>query len=474
MESDLVIIIVVGVAAALIAWLVTWLISRKAIARVNGEREQRSSELALKAGELSAKEKELSGVNADLAAQNASKLALERIISENRQSFESTLKQKDEAHEKALAELKAAHEQSLQQQLKAIRDQMTVETEKLLKAREDELSKENKSSMDEILSPLKESIANMRKAMEDNAKEHVKSNTELREQLSQAVKDMGTKTADIGAKADNLSVALTGRPKVQGCWGENYLDDILSREGLVNGTHYSREVANEDLSRPDFVFHFKDGMQEKDLVVDSKVSLTAFVRYMNDEDETARQADLDEHVKSVRKHIEELASKDYARKVDKTRRFADYVLMFMPVDAAYRVAVAADPMLWQDAYSKGVLIATEQTIMPFLKIMQLTWNKYSQDSNILEITKAAEDMIERVALFYDSYKDLGTKLKAVCKEYNSGINKLESDGRSITTSARKVIKLGVRRSKGKEFAVPEEKIYLNESDQFDQDQSELQ
>ena len=376
------------------------------------------------------------------------------------------LEQKDVYCEKEIAELKEEHRHSLEIQLKALRDQMTADTEKLLKSREEQLREGNKTSMDGIINPLKESIDRMREAMKHNAEDHLKSNTELRSSLEQAVRDMAERTSAVGAKADSLSEALTGRPKVQGCWGENYLDDILSREGLQEGIHYTREAANEDLSRPDFLFHFRDGADEKDLVVDSKVSLTAFVKYMNEKDETLRTQYLDEHVRSIRRHIEELTRKDYARKVDKSRRFADYVLMFMPNDAAWRLALDADPMLWQDAYQKDVLIATDQTIMPFLKIIRLTWNKYQQDTNIDEITKAASEMIERVGLFYDSYKDLGSRLSAVCKEYNSGLIKLEDSGRSITTSARKVMKIGVKREKGKELSVPDKPVYLNESEEL--------
>ena len=331
---------------------------------------------------------------------------------------------------------------------------MTAETEKLLKRREKELSDGNQTTMDSILKPLKESITSMEKAMKENAESHLKSTTELSEQLKQAVKEMEEKTSDVGKKADTLSEALTGRPKVQGCFGENFLNDILAGEGLQEGIHYTREAANEDLSRPDFVFHFKDGYEEKDLIVDSKVSLTAFVEYMNAADEQQKNAALDRHLKSVRKHIDELAKKEYAKKNAKS--FADYVLMFMPRDMAFRVALEADPMLWQEAYQKNVLVVTEQTIMPFLKIMQLTWNKYQHDTNTLKITQAAQNMIDRVADFYDQYIELGKKIKAVGTAYNSGVTKLQDGGRSITTSARQVISLGAKLSKGKQLNVPEE------------------
>lgn len=381
--------------------------------------------------------------------------------------FRNRIKAQEELHEKRLADMEKMASQAQENYDKALKSMretvvasMTAETEKLLRQREKELSDENLTSMDGILKPLKESISAMEKAMKDNASSHLETSTKLSEQLKQAVKEMQEKTSDVGRKADTLSEALTGKPKVQGCFGENFLEAILAGEGLEEGKHYTREAANEDLSRPDFVFHFKEGLEQKDLIVDSKVSLTAFVEYMNASSEEEKAAALDRHIRSVRKHIEELARKEYAKK--NARSFADYVLMFMPRDMAFRVALEADPMLWQDAYRKGVLIATEQTIMPFLKIMQLTWNKFQHDTNTQKITQAAQNMIDRVASFYDSYSELGRKLKAVCGEYNKGVTKLQDNGQSITTSARQVISLGMRRSKGKEFTVPEETVEIGE------------
>ena len=384
-----------------------------------------------------------------------------------RSYFKAHLQAQEEMHsgrikdmEKMAAQAQANYDKALAQMKETVVASMTAETEKLLRKREQELSEGNQSTMDGILKPLKESISAMEKAMKENASSHLETTSRLSEQLKNAVREMQEKTSDVGRKADSLSEALTGRPKVQGCFGENFLEAILAGEGLQEGKHYSREAANEDLSRPDFVFHFKENLEQKDLIVDSKVSLTAFVDYMNAETEEEKASALDRHLKSIRKHIDELARKEYARK--NARSFADYVLMFMPRDMAFRVALEADQMLWQEAYKKGVLIVTEQTIMPFLKIMQLTWNKFQHDTNTQKITLAAQNMIDRVAAFYDSYTELGRKLKSLCTEYNKGITKLQDSGQSITTSARQVISLGIRRSKGKEFTVPEEIVEIEE------------
>lgn len=397
--------IIIAAAAAAIAALGAWLVTRSFfLSKIQGQEQMHLREMA-----------------------NAEKLA----------------QQAKEGYEKALDEMK-----------KTITATMEAQTQKLLREREEELRKGNQSSMEDILKPLKESIRSMQDAMKDNEKSHVETTAKLSKQLEQAVKDMTERTSDVGRKADTLSEALTGRPKVQGCFGENFLNDILVREGLKEGEQYTREEANADRSRPDFVFHFKDGLEEKDLIVDSKVSLTAYVEFMNADSEEERSAALERHVKSVRKHIDELAAKDYARKT--SRSFADYVLMFMPMEMAYRTALAADHMLWQDAYKKNVLIVTEQTIIPFLKIMHLTWNKYRHDTRIQEITAAAQMMMDRVADFYAHYIDLGKRLSDAGKAYNAGVGKLREGGHSITTSAKKVIELGGKLSKGKTLAEPDQ------------------
>lgn len=382
----------------------------------------------------------------------------EALLKREMEDMKTRYENERQISDKLARQAQENYERSLRQMKETVIASVTAETEKILKAREKELTEGNQTKMDGIIQPLKESISAMEKAMKENKESHIKSTAELSEQLKNAVKEMQEKTSDVGKKADTLSEALTGKPKVQGCFGENFLDAILAGEGLQEGVHYTREAANEDLSRPDFVFHFKDGYEQKDLVVDSKVSLTAFVEYMNATEAEAKKAALDKHIKSVRKHIDELAKKEYAKK--RAKSFADYVLMFMPRDMAFRVALEAEPLLWQEAYQKNVLIATEQTIMPFLKIIQLTWNKYQQDTNIQKITEAAQNMIDRVGAFYDSYIDLGKKLKSVNSAYNNGITKLKPDGASITTSAKQVIALGAKRSKGKEFTVPEEMVSI--------------
>lgn len=462
MDQTVLTVIILAAVAVLLTFLITFLLlnsrNRVNMARMQGEVnslgdqvKERDERITGLRGRLDSERERLEGVRRD-------------EITALKEERDKQLRELKEEQQNQLAALKKERDEQLEKVVANVRNELRLEYEESLKARKEELAKGNKSDIEGILNPLKESIEGMRKVMKENSEEHLKSTTELRSQLEQAVKEMGARTADLGAKADSLSEALSGRPKMQGNWGENMLDSILAQEGLIKGMHYTREDAREDQSRPDFIFHFKDGSQEKDLIVDSKVSLTAFVRYVNAENEDERKAALEEHLQSINRHIDELARKEYFKKVDKGRAFTDQVVMFMPIDQAFRLALDAKPTLWQDAYAKGVLIATEQTIMPFLKILQLTWNKYQQDSNLQEIRDAAERMIERVGLFYDSYKDLGKRLKATVDTYNEGITKLEDNGRSITTAAKQVMKFGVKRSKGKEFQVPAETLALPDSD----------
>lgn len=448
METQTLIIIIAIVAAVVASVLIFVIIN----SRTKVLLAQKDGRIGVLESTVKEREKDLCELQENCAAS----------LRDLRQSNETVLSDLKASHKAELENLNKMHQEQLMQVVAQVRNELKLEYEESLKAGKEELSNGNKSDMESILNPLKESIEGMRKAMKDNADEHLQSTTELKTKLEQAVKDMGARTADIGAKADSLSEALSGRPKMQGNWGENMLDSILAQEGLIKGMHYTREDAREDLSRPDFIFHFREGEERKDLIVDSKVSLTAFVRYMNASTDDERKEALSDHLKSITSHINELTKKEYAKKVDRSRMFTDQVVMFMPIDQAFRTALDANPMLWQEAYAKGVLIATEQTIMPFLKILQLTWNKYQQDTNLQEIKDAAENMIERVGLFYESYKELGKKLKVACAAYNDGIVKLEDNGKSITTAARRVMKFGVKRPRGKEFSVPEESILLGE------------
>lgn len=383
-----------------------------------------------------------------------------RVARQAAESYERALADTRERCDVAVRELREQQEK----QVASVVARMTAESEKILREREKQLTEGNKTNIEEILAPLRESIVDMKRVMRDNAESHTKSTTELSKQLEQAVRDMQEKTREVGSKAEDLAQALTGRPRIQGDFGENFLEDILVREGFENGLQYERQYVNDDLSRPDFILHFKEGAEDKDLIVDSKVSLTAYARYVNATDDETRLKALSEHEASVRRHIDELSAKEYPKK---GKAFASFAIMFMPIDMALRAAIDKNPEIWQYAYRKGVLIATEQSIMPFIKIMSLTWRKFHQDSSIAEIMRYAEDMVGRVADFYKHYRELGTRLKGVCSAYNSGITQLEDHGQSITTSANQVMRLGVKASRGKVVEVPEKKVYLTEDDSLE-------
>jgi DNA recombination protein RmuC len=292
----------------------------------------------------------------------------------------------NEGHEKAMSELKAAHNQALHQQLETLKAQMTAETEKLLKAREDELDRKAKETFGHIAEGLDKDIRSMREAFDSNRKSSAESSQSLKDNIENAVKTLREQTQSIGDKADSLADALKGRNKAQGNWGEVILDNLFVAEGLKEGRDYDKEetlrdefgniLRNEDTEkrmRPDFILHYPDG---NDIVIDSKVVLTAMYDWHAASDDAAKTDALERNLQAMKEQVRRLAKKDYSRYLQPGHKMLDYVIMFVPVYSALRLAYEADRNLWHDAYRQGVLITTEETLMPFLRMISIAWKSH--------------------------------------------------------------------------------------------------
>lgn len=428
-------LLILSVLAVLVVAVVSWLVTRLVLkARLGARATIAEAQLADVRQTLS-----------DERASHAEALAAERT------AHAEALAAEREKRENDLRQLREAQHEALREQAEALRTEFAATSAKLLKEQSDSLENDSRKDIDDILRPLRETMAEMNKAMNATTKAQTDEHATLREQLRQAIDDMRRTTDAVGTRAEQLAVALTGKPKMQGCFGENLLETILAMEGFHRGQHYDREVANRDDSRPDYVFHFVDDGEQRDLVVDSKVSLTAYAEYMNATDDATRAAALKAHLASIHKHIDELSAKEYHAKTGAYKSFADYVLMFMPNDMAFRVALDAEPDLFSRAYARRVLITTEQTIIPFLKILHLTWNRYDEDRRVAAIMESAGNMIDRVQDFCDSYNRLGAQLRTAFGTYNAAANKLADHGPSIVTSARQVVSAGAKLKKAKDF-----------------------
>lgn len=338
-------------------------------------------------------------------------------------------------------------------QIKALKSELQNTTERLLQQREDSLVKANDVHLNAVLNPLKNEIEGMKKSMVDN----IKTNSENKASLEKAIEDLMKRTQDIGNDANNLAKALKNESKTQGNWGELILENILEKSGLTEGEHYEKQSAIKDSkgnsvfhdetgSRliPDIVVHYPDN---KDLIIDSKVSLTAFVDYCNAADESEKANALKRHLLSLRNHCKELQKKNYSSYVKSPRVSLDYVVMFVPNESAMQLALYEDATLWRDAFEAGVFITSEQNLLALLRMIQLAWAQVKQARNQQEVFEEVNKLLDRVGEFVKRYEDLGKKMDALRNSYDDTKNKLYTGNQSVVKAAEKLIDMGGKSDK---------------------------
>ena len=338
-------------------------------------------------------------------------------------------------------------------QIKALKSELQNTTERLLQQREDSLVKANDVHLNAVLNPLKNEIEGMKKSMVDN----IKTNSENKASLEKAIEDLMKRTQDIGNDANNLAKALKNESKTQGNWGELILENILEKSGLTEGEHYEKQSAIKDSkgnsifhdetgSRliPDIVVHYPDN---KDLIIDSKVSLTAFVDYCNAADDSEKANALRRHLLSLRNHCKELQKKNYSSYIKSPRVSLDYVVMFVPNESAMQLALYEDATLWRDAFENGVFITSEQNLLALLRMIQLAWAQVKQARNQQEVFEAVNKLLDRVGEFVKRYEDLGKKIESLRNSYDDTKNKLYDGNQSVVKAAEKLIDMGGKSDK---------------------------
>ena len=338
-------------------------------------------------------------------------------------------------------------------QINALKSELQNTTEKLLQQREDSLVKANDVHLNAVLNPLKNEIEGMKKSMVDN----IKTNSENKASLEKAIEGLMKRTQDIGNDANNLAKALKNESKTQGNWGELILENILEKSGLTEGEHYEKQSAIKDSkgnsifhdetgSRliPDIVVHYPDN---KDLIIDSKVSLTAFVDYCNAADENEKSIALKRHLISIRNHCKELQKKNYSSYIKSPRVSLDYVVMFVPNESAMQLALYEDGTLWREAFENGVFITSEQNLLALLRMIQLAWAQVKQARNQQEVFEAVNKLLDRVGEFVKRYEDLGKKLETLQGSYDDTKKKLYAGNQSVVKAAEKLIDMGGKSDK---------------------------
>lgn len=377
----------------------------------------------------------------------------EQTLTSMRNGYERTLNELKDAHKREVEQLEKAHAEALSQQLETVKAQVAAESEKMLKAREKELEERARKTFETITGGLDKNIKDMKEAFEQNKKTHTETSQSLKENIESAVKHLREQTQSIGSKADSLADALRGKNKTQGNWGEIILDNLFTNEGMREGRDYDKEetlrdehgnvLVNEDTSkrmRPDYILHYPDG---NDVVIDSKVVLTAADDYFRAADEASRADAMSRNLAAIKDQVKNLARKDYSRYLTPGHKMLDYVIMFVPVYSALRLAYEADRNLWQDAYNQGVLITTEETLMPFLRMIRIAWTSHEQAANHKDIIATAETILARVSDFCTAHAKMGKKLEEALDQYEACDKKIRERGQSIVGAANKLIHLGV-------------------------------
>ncbi len=358
------------------------------------------------------------------------------LVQQSARANERALAAQKELFEKTIAEMKAS---------------MNAQTAQMLQERQKDFAESSTRQLGDILNPLKENIREMKSAMSEARNAQTAMTTEMRAKIEELVRQ----TSLTKQSADELTNALKHGSKVQGDWGEQILDELLQAQGLIPGVHYDVQAVIKDeqgkpvhgengrIMRPDIILHLD---KQRDVIIDSKVSLTAFIDFANAETETERQMYLKQHVESLQQHVRELSEKDYASYVQPPKIRMNYVIMFVPHTGALWTALNAQPDLWRKAMDKNVFIADEQTLFAALRIIHLTWTQIQQAENHERVYELADQMIERVGMFLKHYERVGDALDKAQAAYDEAKKKLDPQGQSILTTANNLKKLGAKQN----------------------------
>lgn len=372
---------------------------------------------------------------------------LEAQMQADRKHFEETRALAEENHRKAME----AQDERFKESLARVTSEMKTATDEMLKQRQQEFSQSSTHNLGQIVTPLKETIEAMRKTMDDSNIRHTALSSSMKEQIELLMKQ----SEAARTSAEELARAFKHGRKVQGDWGETVLCELLDSQGLKCGLHYDTQITmrGEDghvlkseegnMMRPDVILHLDS---QREVIIDSKVSLTAFMDYVNAETEDDRQRHLKAHVDSLQRHIKGLADKDYSSYIRPPKVRMDYVIMFVPHSGALWTALNAQPDMWRRAMERNVFIADEQTLFAALRIVSLTWTQIAQTENHEKVYALANEMLDRVGQFMKKYQLLGKALENAQKAFEDGEKKLQPSGQSILQTCAKLQKLGAKQS----------------------------
>ena len=316
---------------------------------------------------------------------------------------------------------------------------------RLLEEKSQRFTAQNAQQLQSVLLPLREKIKEFEENVDRKFLEETREKTSLRKELEQ----LYNLNQQLSHDAHNLTAALKGQSKVQGDWGEMQLEVLLEKAGLQRGTHYLAQATFRDeqgaAKRPDFIIQLPDNKQ---LVVDAKVSLTAFERYFNTEDPTQRAQHLRAHVSSLRAHVDSLSRTNYQLLYQINT--PDYLLLFVPLESALSVASQADPQLFTDALERNIVLVTNSSLLVTMRTVAHLWKQEKQTRSVLEIARQSGLLYDKFVAFVDDLKDIGSRLDQARSAYDGAMNKLTNavrPGDTLIGKAEKIRELGAKASK---------------------------
>ena len=334
------------------------------------------------------------------------------------------------------------HKEEIEKLQEKFNKEFQLIADKILKQNSNEFAESNQKRLDEILSPLKEKIQSFEKKVEDKHIKDVEGRTSLIEQIK-SLEKLNSKMSD---DAQNLAKALKGDNKAQGNWGELILEKVLESSGLVEGEEYKTQhsTSNEEGNRlqPDVIINLPDN---KHIVVDSKVSLNAYQDYVNSDTKEEQEIHLKKHLLSVKTHIKGLSEKEYASAYGINS--PDFVLLFIPIESSFGLAMRADNELYQYAWDKKIVIVTPSTLLATLKTIKSVWNNEKQTKNAIEIARQAGSLHDKFVGFVEDLQKIEKGIDSTKKAYDSAMNKLKEGSGNLVNSTLKLEKLGAKTKK---------------------------
>jgi len=377
-----------------------------------------------------------------LVAALAQRKAIARLSAE-RENMLDRLRTLESECAGAQARVAAWQEQfrNEQQMQEALEQKFDLLAHRIFDEKSRQFKEGNKESLETLLKPFRENISEFKERVE---KIYAEQNLQTGA-LKSEIKNLLDLNRKITEETTNLTQALRGNSKAQGDWGEMILETILESSNLVNGIHYTTQhnLKGEEGNnlRPDVILNLPE---KKQIIIDSKVSLTGFVNYCNEEEPAARDRALKDHLRSMRAHVDELGGKRYQNLVNSP----DFVIMFVPNEPAFMAALQNDPQIWSDAYNKKVIISSPTNLFALLKIVDDLWKRDSQGKNALAIAKAGGDLYDKFVGFAETLVTLGKNIETTSGSYQKAMNQLKEGKGNLVGRSEKLRALGIKANRG--------------------------